>query len=215
MTGSKLLEILKSNPSIEDNNEIVPPPVLHEEIIHLANFLKYLNKYSSIDQINFDNSNLVSNYSTSYEYDDKNDFEILPSALTQFLILLLVIIFLIFICKCNSILMCIRNNFDLTPSENEKKFNFKDIYCYPCNKIKMKKRFKKRRLRNAQFNKKQKRQKNTPKKSTSSLYRYQRTSSNFATKKSIESIVIFSSYTFTGSKTKQLRTNKPFNKILI
>ena len=83
MTGSKLLEILKSNPSIEDNNEIVPPPVLHEEIIHLANFLKYLNKYSSIDQINFDNSNLVSNYSTSYEYDDKNDFEILPSALTS------------------------------------------------------------------------------------------------------------------------------------
>lgn len=169
MASNKILQILHNSKydmfavensikqaEIENNyeNEID----YDNDVIHLNNFLKYL--ILSTRHLNKTRTK-ASNLTFIAEISD-SELELLPAALIQLFILILVILIIFLICKCNNIMKYCRDfkpfssPFSSTEISSEDvydhKYNLKEVFCSTCYKFKMKRRFKNRRLRNKRFN---------------------------------------------------------------
>ena len=122
----------------------------------LFNFLEYLNEnwtnkrnFSSLakNESVFSDQNKKKHIETYHSYDNE-----LPVALIQLLIILLVFLIVLFMCKCNKIMRFCRDRKPKTDEEleNERyhdKMRISDYLCFLWYNFKMRRRFKKRRIR--------------------------------------------------------------------
>lgn len=109
LPDSKLLHIL-----IRDSTKNSNQAKYDQDMIDLANFLKFLNKKSttkiSENIINFENDTIILE-------------EPVPTAFIQFLVIIIVIIALFFVCKYNYFLIWLKNVFYPESSQKEIKFS--------------------------------------------------------------------------------------------
>jgi len=109
LPDSKLLHIL-----IRDTTKSSNQAKYDQDMIDLANFLKFLNKKSTTK---------ISENIINFENDTNILEEPVPTAFIQFLVIIIVIIALFFVCKYNYFLIWLKNVFYPESSQKEIKFS--------------------------------------------------------------------------------------------
>ena len=109
LPDSKLLHIL-----IRDTTKSSNQAKYDQDMIDLANFLKFLNKKSATK---------ISENIINFENDTNILEEPVPTAFIQFLVIIIVIIALFFVCKYNYFLIWLKNVFYPESSQKEIKFS--------------------------------------------------------------------------------------------
>jgi len=109
LPDSKLLHIL-----IRDTTKSSNQAKYDQDMIDLANFLKFLNKKSTTK---------ISENIINFENDTNILEEPVPTAFIQFLVIIIVIIALFFACKYNYFLIWLKNVFYPESSQKEIKFS--------------------------------------------------------------------------------------------
>jgi hypothetical protein len=137
--------------------------ISNDDYHDLNRFLNYL-LYNNDEQSKFLNSSNITknknNLNVNDDYLDEYGFYYyLPAALVQLFIIVVVFLIVLFMCKCNKLMESCRNctnssNSSVKSDESiyNDKMTLTDYLCYSCYRYKMKRRFKKRRIRNKRFN---------------------------------------------------------------
>lgn len=184
---------------------------LREDINHSSNFLRYLISSTRQKAIN---KNITTHLNLTFSKDTEENNEItyesnFSAALIQLFIVVLIFLIVFLVCKCNTILKYFRDfkffpvsaysstSSELCEDAFKPKTNFQDLLCYSCYRIRMKRRFKNRRLRNQRFNRNRAIRKHERMERRSSIYHRNR-SESVRTKPESSNLKL-SNYTLSGS----------------